>query len=198
MRRRHHAGHADIGGARPLDPLTFFARVAFFLPPAGFAWFLRLGFFFNLPDIVFLARELQGSGLQQFNQVSPTRSATGGFGQFKVAVNDVVRPQDRFFFVFIYFNVDASSSGGVYDPGNNHRLNFRVCPAEEIAFFSAPDAVGDEHHLQQQHGGLRRWRWRSPAVFTVHGNNGHSPAARFQDDDGPASGSSGISPTRPM
>ena len=81
------------------------------------------GMFANLPDNGFLARELQGSGVQQFNQVSPTRSATGGFGQFKVAVNDVVRPQDRFYFVFNYFNVDASSSGGVYDPGNNHRLN---------------------------------------------------------------------------
>ena len=61
--------------------------------------------------------------MRQLNQVRRTRSATGGFGQFKVAVNDVVRPQDRLYFVFNYFNVDASSSGGVYDPGNNHSLD---------------------------------------------------------------------------
>ena len=57
-----------------------------------------------------------------------------------------------FFFVLIVFD----GLGGLQHDG-------RDCLAEEIAFFSAPDAVG---------------------VFTVHGNNGHSPAARFQDDDG--------------
>jgi hypothetical protein len=81
------------------------------------------GILADLPKNGFLARELQGSGVQQLNQVTPTRSASGASGQFKIEVDNAPRPRDRFYFVFNYHNMDASSSGGAFDPGAGFRLN---------------------------------------------------------------------------
>lgn len=77
----------------------------------------------NTPDQGFLARELQGSGVQQFNQVNPTQRLSGASGRFKISADDAPRPQDRIYVAFDYFSANASSSGGAYDPGANHRLN---------------------------------------------------------------------------
>ncbi len=79
-----------------------------------------------------------------------------------------------FFFVFNDFNVDASSSGGVYDPGNDHGLNIPGSTGGAIAFFSAPDPLSQVTNITYSNnmegfgggGGVRL------PFFTVHGNNG--------------------------
>ena len=77
----------------------------------------------ELPNRGFIARELQGSGVQEFNQVRPLTRSTGAGAQFKIIVNDAPTPASRIFFTFNYFNIDADSSGGGYDPGAGFRVN---------------------------------------------------------------------------
>lgn len=76
----------------------------------------------ELPDRGYIARELQGSGVQEFNQFRPSTRSTGAGAQFKISINDAPTPASRIFFTFNYFNVDTDS-GGAYDPGNGFRLN---------------------------------------------------------------------------
>ena len=80
------------------------------------------GNFVELPDRGFIARELQGSGVQELNQVRPSTRSTGAGAQFKITVNDAPLQQSRLFINFNYFNSTASSDGA-YDPGPNFRLN---------------------------------------------------------------------------
>ncbi|CAN7615952.1 hypothetical protein LJR220_005689 [Bradyrhizobium sp. LjRoot220] len=80
------------------------------------------GTFVGLPDRGFIARELQGSGVQEFNQVTPSSRSTGAGAQFKISINDAPTPASRIFFTFNYFNVDTDSTGA-YDPGGGFRLN---------------------------------------------------------------------------
>jgi hypothetical protein len=80
------------------------------------------GNFVELPDRSFIARELQGSGVQELNQVRPSTRSSGAGAQFKISVNDAPLPQSRIFINFNYFNSTASSDGA-YNPGPNFRLN---------------------------------------------------------------------------
>jgi hypothetical protein len=76
----------------------------------------------DLPSQGYLARELQGSGVQELNQFNPSRNASGAGGTFNIAVNNAPLPNSVLYATFNYFNVDANGTGA-YNPGTNFRLN---------------------------------------------------------------------------
>jgi len=80
------------------------------------------GVFANLPSQSYLARELQGSGVQQLNQVTPSGNANGAGATLKTTMNNPALTNSQFYVNFNYFKASASSAGA-YDPGANFRLN---------------------------------------------------------------------------
>lgn len=118
---RMRVAQSNVPGAPAdpsLDPRSPILRINNLPVLDGSGNYIRV----NLPSQSFLARELQGSGVQQLNQVNPSRTATGAGGTFKFTASNPAQRNATINAYFAYYNASASSTGA-FDPGAGFRLN---------------------------------------------------------------------------